>query len=52
MSWALIAYIFGGLFVAFYALPKAIWWITCRIDGYIHSSTADPHDATLKDLEH
>lgn len=52
MSWALIAYILAGLFVVFYALPKAIWWITCRIDSYIHSSTADPHDATLKDLEH
>lgn len=52
MSWALIAYIFGGLFVVFYALPKTIWWITCRIDRYIHSSTADSHAATLKDLEH
>lgn len=52
MSWGLIAYIFAGLFVVFCALPKVIWWITCRIDWYLDSSTADPQDATLKDLEH
>jgi hypothetical protein len=52
MPWALIAYILAGLFVVFYALPKVIWWITCRIDGYIHSSAADPHDAALKDGEY
>lgn len=52
MSWGLVAYIFAGLFVVFYALPKVIWWITRRIEEYIHSSIADPQDATLKDLEH
>ena len=52
MSWGLIAYIFAGLFVVFYTLPKVIWWITRRIDWYIHSSTTDPHDGTLKDREH
>jgi hypothetical protein len=52
MSWALIAYFLAGLFVVFYALPKGIWWITRRIEGYIHSSTGDPHDATVKDRDH
>lgn len=52
MSWALIAYILAGLFVVFYALPTVIWRIICIVEKYIHSSTADPHDATLKDLEH
>ena len=52
MSWAVIAYIFGGMFVVFYALPKLMWWITHRIDRYIHSSSPDPHDATVKDCEH
>lgn len=52
MSCALIAYILAGLFVIFYVLANGIWWITLRIDRCIHSSTADPHDATLKDREH
>jgi hypothetical protein len=52
MSWALIAYILVGLFVVFYVLPKSIWWTTIRIDRYIHSSTAEPRDATLEDREH
>jgi hypothetical protein len=52
MSWGLIAYILAGLFVVFYVLPNGIWWITVRIDRYIHSSSADPHDASLKDREH
>ena len=52
MSWTLIAYILAGLFVVFCVLPKGIWWITLRIDRYIHSSTADPRDATLQDREH
>jgi len=52
MSWALIVYILAGLFVVSYVLPIGIWWITLRIDRYIHSSTADPHDANLKDRKH
>ena len=52
MSWALIVYILAGLFVVFYALPKVLWWLTRLIDWYIHSSTADTHDAALKDREH
>ena len=50
MSRGLIAYILAGLFVVFYVLPNGIWWITVRIDRYIHPS--DPHDATRKDREH
>jgi uncharacterized membrane protein YuzA (DUF378 family) len=51
MSWTLIAYILVGLFAVLYVLPKVIWWTACRIDQYIHSSTADSSDETLKDRQ-
>ena len=48
MSWTLIAYIAAGIFAVFYVLPKVIWLIYRMIDRYIHGSSSDPRDATLK----
>ena len=51
MSWTLIAYILAGLFAVSFVLPKVNWWLVCRIDQYIHPSTADLGDETLKDRQ-
>jgi hypothetical protein len=36
MSWTLIAYIVGGLFVVFYVLPKVLRLIAHMINRYLH----------------
>jgi len=52
MSWNLIAYIVGGLFVVFYVLPKVLGLIARMINRYIHGPTSDRRHDSLKDREH
>lgn len=52
MSWTVVAYVLGGLFVLLYVLPNVLWRISRQINRYLHPQSAEslekspkPHEA-------